>query len=118
MKLCDELKLEFENQSFSTLIKQLKQRFFEGKSIRHKFTPEERKHIYNKNKKVCNCCQKSLNEKGFHIDHITPIACGGTNEENNLQLLCKNCHYEKTKHEQEEGYIKINETESSYNGLN
>ena len=114
--LCEKVNIEFENQSFSTLVKQLKDRFYDSKSIRHKFTTEERTNLFNKNNK-CGCCQKELNKKKFHIDHIIPLACGGTNDENNLQLLCVGCHYEKTKNEQEEGYIKINETESSFNGL-
>ena len=86
--------VEFENQSFGTLIKQLRERFYDNKSIRHKFTTEERNKLYNKNNK-CSCCEKQLSKTKFHIDHITPLACGGTNEESNLQLLCIGCHYEK-----------------------
>ena len=46
--LCEKNNIEFENQSFSTLIKQLNYRFYDSKSIRHKFTTEERTKIYNK----------------------------------------------------------------------
>ena len=110
--LCEKVNIEFENQSFSTLVKQLKDRFYDSKSIRHKFTTEERTNLFNKDNK-CSCCQKEFNNKKFHIDHIIPLACGGTNDESNLQLLCVGCHYEKTKNEQEEGCIKINETDGS-----
>ena len=48
--------------------------------------------------------------KGFHIDHIVPLACGGTNEKINLQILCQPCHFEKTKNEQENGYVKVSAT--------
>jgi len=35
---------------------------------------------------------------------------------NNLQILCKSCHLYKTKTEIEDGsYVKISNTESSYN---
>ena len=53
--------------------------------------------------------------KGFHIDHIVPLACGGTNEKINLQILCQPCHFEKTKNEQENGYVKVSDTMSNFN---
>lgn len=31
------------------------------------------------------------------VDHITPAALGGTNDPDNLQALCANCHRAKTK---------------------
>ena len=40
---------------------------------------------------------------------------GGTNEPDNLQVLCKECHFEKSKAEQEEGYVKESQTENSFN---
>jgi 5-methylcytosine-specific restriction protein A len=54
-------------------------------------------------------------KKAFDIDHIIPLAEGGTNEQNNLQVLCKKCHFEKTQTEHEQGYIKLSLTESSFN---
>ena len=44
--LCEKVNIEFENQSFSTLVKQLKDRFYDSKSIRHKFTEKEREDIF------------------------------------------------------------------------
>ena len=73
--------------------------------------------IFYSKENTCVYCKKELGHHNFHLDHITPLACGGTNEENNLQILCRSCHLDKTRQEQEEGYIKINATESSYNGL-
>ena len=34
--------------------------------------------------------------KAWDIDHIAPLALGGTNELKNLQILCKPCHRSKT----------------------
>ena len=31
-----------------------------------------------------------------HVDHIIPLADGGTNDESNLQCLCAPCHGRKT----------------------
>ena len=33
---------------------------------------------------------------GWEIDHITPVSMGGSDDIPNLQLLCKECHKEKT----------------------
>ena len=50
------------------------------------------------------------------IDHVKPISEGGhATGPSNLQLLCKKCHFEKTRNEQEQGYIKISDTASSFN---
>lgn len=39
----------------------------------------------------CACCIKN----GYHVDHIMPIALGGTNWPYNLQLLCPSCNMRK-----------------------
>ncbi len=80
----------------------MKRKFFESKSIRHTFTKDERTLLYEE-QNTCEICNKKLNLKSFHIDHIVPLACGGTNEKNNLQILCQPCHFEKTRTEQENG---------------
>ena len=107
--------IEFENQSYAQLIKQLKEQFYNCE--RHKFTKSERETIYNESDKLGNSRKKQLTEIVFHIDHIKPLANGGTNEKDNLQLLCVECHFDKTRNEQENGYLRISDTESSFNNL-
>ena len=34
--------------------------------------------------------------RGWEIDHITPVSMSGSDDIGNLQLLCKECHKEKT----------------------
>ncbi len=46
----------------------------------------------------CNICQNLLDET-YEVDHILPLKDEGTNEENNLQALCPNCHRKKTNKE-------------------
>ena len=38
-----------------------------------------------------------FDESGFQIDHIIEVTHGGTNDVENLQLLCPCCHSVKTK---------------------
>ncbi len=44
---------------------------------------------------VCQACGKNVRGKENHIDHIVPVDFGGTNELDNLQLLCKACNLGK-----------------------
>ena len=112
--LCEKLSIEFKNQSFGGLIGAFKKTFFSGVA-RHKFTKEERNTLYNDLNKKCNLCDKELKLSGFHIDHILPLSRGGNNETENLQILCQPCHFEKTRNEQDEKYVKESDTESSFN---
>ena len=44
---------------------------------------------------TCRYCSAPLNGMG-EIDHLTPIARGGTNNTNNLTLACSSCNKAKT----------------------
>ena len=33
---------------------------------------------------------------GYHVDHIQPLALGGSNDKANLQLLCPTCNLRKS----------------------
>jgi len=114
LQLCKRTEIEFKNQSFSHLIKELKKRFLDTRIPRHQPTKEERQKLFDKADGCCELCKKEL-KKTFDIDHIIPLAEGGTNDEINLQVLCKPCHFEKTQIEHEQGYIKLSQTESSFN---
>ena len=93
-------------------IKQLRDKHYQ--IDRKILSNNERNIIINNYESKCNICKTQI-EDG-EIDHITPLANGGSNEDINLQYLCKSCHKQKTKHEKETGeYLKIIDTESSYN---
>lgn len=46
-------------------------------------------------KNRCACCKCDLRESGYHLDHIMPLALGGTNTDGNTQLLCPTCNLQK-----------------------
>jgi 5-methylcytosine-specific restriction endonuclease McrA len=43
---------------------------------------------------LCRCCNTSLKD-GYHLDHIIPISRGGSNSEDNMQLLTPKCNMQK-----------------------
>lgn len=44
----------------------------------------------------CPVCKTSLAGNNYHLDHIKPLAKGGTNHRTNLQLLCPPCNLSKS----------------------
>ena len=115
-ELCKIKDIPFKNQTFLSFIKEVRTKLINKKSERYTFTEEEKRHIYdNIAKGKCAICDDKLQRK-YELDHIKPLASGGTNDMDNIQLLCKSCHKEKTQREKEDGsYVRIIDTESSFN---
>ena len=113
--MCEKMNVEWSNQSFGSLISELKSRYFNPEPVRRTFSKKERSEWLLKCGGFCqNGCP--IIKGKFHLDHIVPLASNGTNNDDNIQLLCTACHDEKTKQEQTEvGYVKLSETASSFN---
>jgi hypothetical protein len=103
-KLCRKNKIEFKNQSFVSLIHQLKDIFFNDVNKRVNFDTEFRNTILGRYKNKYNICKEKIDK--FHIDHIMPISAGGSNDDDNLHVLCLKCHQEITENEIENGIYK------------
>lgn len=58
------------------------------------FTPKDIVDIKRLQKSKCALCKCSI-KSGHHIDHIMPLALGGSNFRNNIQLLCAPCNLSK-----------------------
>ncbi|WP_306674693.1 HNH endonuclease [Burkholderia cepacia] len=57
-----------------------------------------RKRIRKRDGYCCRACGIAV--RAGVVDHIKPLAQGGSNEDENLQLLCKECHDDKTNADQ------------------
>ena len=113
-KLCEDNEIEFKNQTIVQLTRQLCDKFINNQNIRKVFTRSEREEFLN-NHPLCEHCEKVLTISNFQIDHIHPLSSGGTNDENNLQALCKECHFDKTQSEKDNNeHVMISPTYSSF----
>lgn len=53
--------------------------------------------VLRRDKHLCQECLKAgIYKAGNQCDHIVPKADGGTDDMENLQILCKDCHKSKT----------------------
>jgi hypothetical protein len=54
----------------------------------NKHSPKKRQEVITRSGGVCNWCGS---KDGLHLDHIHPRCRGGSNDAENLQLLCIEC---------------------------
>jgi len=116
-KYCNKVGIEFKNQSFQSVVRARREEFFNANHKRIKFSKQQRQEILN-NQICCQHCGTELKYKEMQIDHITPLSAGGSNDLDNLQVLCRGCHFVKSKDEQEnDQYVRTSETHSTFNTL-
>ncbi len=58
-----------------------------------RFSKHDVVRMLNEQSGQCNFCRIQLSE--YHIDHVVPLARGGSNWPSNLQLLCPPCNISK-----------------------
>ena len=61
-------------------------------SIRKCFTAQERAAVYNKTEGHCAICGEFVPYTDFTVEHIIPLAKGGSNDLSNLQCACSVCN--------------------------
>ncbi|WP_235096089.1 HNH endonuclease [Streptomyces sp. A1-5] len=44
----------------------------------------------------CAACRLSFPASAVDVDHVRPLALGGTDTDGNVQVLCRGCHRLKT----------------------
>lgn len=55
-----------------------------------------RRRLMQENPLCVKCDERGEVRAATELDHIVPLFKGGSNDEGNLQLLCEECHREKT----------------------
>jgi 5-methylcytosine-specific restriction endonuclease McrA len=69
-----------------------------AKTPRIPIPTEVRKYVYQRDNYRCQSCGQSENNTQLSIDHIIPLALGGSNDISNLQTLCLSCNRRKKHH--------------------
>lgn len=76
-------------------------------------SPNSRKVSESMKKKIaanqewkCNSCEMLLSHV-FEVDHIQPLFLGGTNDQQNLSALCRECHGKKTSEDRQNWNSRI-----------
>ncbi len=69
-----------------------------NKIPRIRIPPEVRKYIFERDSFQCQSCGKTDLKTNLNIDHIIPLARGGSNDISNLQTLCQTCNQKKKHH--------------------
>lgn len=73
----------------------------------------DRMRLWVERGQCCASCGRFVEyPSGYQLDHVTPLHLGGSNADENLQLLCwwledgeaKGCHVEKTAQDGSHGY--------------
>ena len=102
--VCEKAGIPFHNQGLGSLGLEF---FHIDKTLKRVDTPKETKEtlLEEQEYKCANdSCGTTLTLGISECDHIIPFANGGTNDPENLQMLCIPCHKEKSAAEKEEGY--------------
>lgn len=55
-----------------------------------------RQYVYERDNFTCQSCDRTQQQTQLTIDHIIPLAKGGTNDLSNLQTLCFACNRRKS----------------------
>lgn len=55
--------------------------------------------IKTNGKLLCEKCKKKIKQEKFHIHHLMPHSMGGSDNFENLTLICLDCHKEIHKHQ-------------------
>lgn len=66
-----------------------------GKTTKRCVSETKKKYVASLQNWKCNKCQKQLSA-WYEVDHKMRLERGGTNQLDNLEALCRECHGEKT----------------------
>ena len=88
---------EPDNEPLHAAVPQRSAKVVAGK--RQYISPLVKKRVAANQKWRCASCKQLLDET-YELDHLKPLFKGGSNDETNLQALCKRCHAMKSAMEQ------------------
>jgi len=88
------------SDKLSKKINKFEKRFHKIASVIYEIRPSSNRYIRKSVRQRVlirdnNSCVKCGSQKDLQFDHIVAVANGGSNEEANVQVLCKDCNLRK-----------------------
>jgi len=77
------------------------------KMVEGKHSASDISNILKLQKNKCAACAVVISGSNYHVDHIQPIALGGSNWPSNLQILCPTCNMSKGAKKPEDFYAGL-----------
>lgn len=115
-ELCLKLKIPFNNQAVQNIMLEKERMFINEKLKRVELAEKTKQQLLDECENKCENCKKVLVKGEYEFHHIDPRVNGGSNNEDNIQVLCVSCHYDITQRQKDNGsYIRSNPSESSFN---
>ncbi len=74
-------------------------RVFPSDSVKYQILVKQKFACAQVSNYTCPILGRLFDEAGYDIDHVLPLADGGSNDVSNLQALCPSCHRVKTARE-------------------
>lgn len=90
---------EYKNSNPEKFSVYLRNRRARVKDAEGSHTPADVRAIFERQRGMCASCGVKLFKSGaskYHVDHVMPLAKGGTNWPSNLQCLCPSCNRSKS----------------------
>lgn len=69
-----------------------------SRTPRIRIPPAVRHYVLERDRHQCQSCGQTNRETTLEVDHIVPLAGGGSNDISNLQTLCHHCNRRKKHH--------------------
>lgn len=88
-------KVVYKGESLATFANNVFTELLKPPKHRKQLSDEQYSTIWNSQGRQCNGCG-CKNGVTMNVDHVAPRFVGGGNELENLQLICANCHAQKT----------------------
>ncbi len=66
-----------------------------GKTPRIRIPASVKNYVLERDRCQCQSCGQAGLEANLEVDHIIPLALGGSNDLSNLQTLCRSCNQRK-----------------------
>ena len=88
--------LHWMGESLATMLFRAFETTTKPPRTRKQLTDEERQSLWEAQASVCKLCGAEAAKEHLEVDHVEPLCVGGGDTLDNLQILCKTCHAQKT----------------------